>query len=171
MASIVPTYFQANIAGDGARVAVGKIIDKVDEIKDHVERSNFLYAVGGRRVLADRVFSPGISTSSSTFVDFPYWFCRLADTRYQVGVTTWADDAVIEVGIYNAATGIIIGSATTHTHSSGGASVASTTITLPTVSLVEEILVLFRVKRNTTTATVYSVRALELSIGASDLPT
>ena len=171
MASIVPTRFEAKIAGGGAQVAVGKVIDKADEIKDHVERSNFLYAVAGRRVLAERVFAPGITSTSSSFVSFPNWFARLADTRYEIGVTTFADDAVLELGIYNASTGLIIGTATTHTHPAGGASVASTTITLPTASVVEEILVLFKVKRNVTSATVYSVRALELSLGASDLPT
>ena len=171
MASIVPTRFEAKIAGGGAEVAVGKVIDKVDEIKDHVERSNFLYAGGGRRVLAERVFSPGITTTSSSFVSFPSWFARIAETRFEVGVTTFADDAILEVGIYNASTGAIIGTATTHTHAAGGASVASTTITLPTASVVEEILVIFKVKKNVTSATVHSIRALELSLGASSLPT
>ena len=170
MASVVPVRFVANVAGDAGRVAVGAVIDKPSELSDHVERANFLYAVAGRRSLAARVFNPAATTTSATFVYYPDWLSRIATDRHEVGITTWASDAIVEVSVLNAATGAVIGSATTLTHSAGAASVSSTTLSLPIVSVVEQVLIRIGLKRNTTQASLYSIKVLELSLVAATLP-
>lgn len=170
MASNVPARFVANVAGDAGRVGVGQIIDKAEELADHIERANFLYAVAGRRVLAERVFTPAQTTTSASFVYFAQWTARISQDRFELGLTSYADDAILEFSVYNASSGAIIGAAATLTHASGGASVASTTLSLPSASVVTEVLVKVGVKKNSSTATLHSFKVLELSLVAASLP-
>lgn len=171
MATALPARFKAATSGDAARVAIAAVIEKLDEVSDHVERPNFLYAVAGRRVLTDRVFQAALTTTSASFLALPDWFARLSETRDEVEVITFAEDAVIQVSLFNASSGGGMGTPATLTHPSGSGSTQAATISIPAPSLVEEILVRVEFKRNVTSASFYSVRVLEESLTSPDIPT
>ena len=170
MAVLLPARFKAAIAGDASRVSIASVIEKAEEVSDHIERPNFLYAVAGRRVLTDRVFQAPLTTTSASYLTLPDWFARLSATRDEVDVVTFAEDAVIEVGLYNAATLGGMGTPATLTHPSGSGSSQTATISIPAPSLTEEIVVRVQFKRNSTSASFYSVRCLEVALTASDIP-
>ena len=169
MAATIPARFLLKQGADLTRIALGRTIDKSGEVGDWIERTNYLYSVSNRRAIFGRVWLPLLTTTSASPIALPDYTARVSKTRTTLAVVSYAQDAVVTVGIYNAASGALLGSAVTLTHPAGSyTQQAPATYTGVTV---QDVLVRVSVNRNASTASLSSVRILELAVAAADLPT
>jgi len=168
MAATIPARFLLKQGADLTRIALGRTIDKSGEVGDWIERTNYLYSVSNRRAIFGRVWLPLLTTTSASPIALPDYTARVSKTRTTLVVVSYAQDAVVTVGIYNASSGALIGSAVTLTHAAGSYTQLKINYTGVTV---QGVLVRVSVNRNATTASLSSVRILELAIAAVDLPT
>ena len=161
MAATIPARFLLKQGADLTRIALGRTIDKSGEVGDWIERTNYLYSVSNRRAIFGRVWLPLLTTTSASPIALPDYTARVSKTRTTL--------AVVTVGIYNASSGAVLGSAVTLTHPAGSyTQQAPATYTGVTV---QDVLVRVSVNRNASTASLSSVRVLELAVAAADLPT
>lgn len=165
MSIVLPTHFDARIAGDASRVAVAQTIDQSLEVAQHIERISFLYGTSARRALVERSFVPSLATTSAVNIQLPDWYAKLGTTRTSAELITRATDCIIDVQLYNASSGAAIGSTTTHTHTS-----ASTQATSISSISAQEILVRIAFRRNSSSASFSCVRLLEHKLTNTDLP-
>lgn len=171
MPAIIPTNgFLFSPGGDLQRIALGRTIDKADEIGDHVERSNALYSIANRRALYSKVWIPTLERGVVAAVNLPDVFARSSADRDELAIVSYGLNIVVVVSVFNASTSALLGSAQTLTHS--GATLTEQTATYTGIT-VQDVLIRVNVAQDNASLAageLSSFRALEIATTAADLP-
>lgn len=175
MASPTPTAFQfigpeedplgAQQIAFSRPLGGGATADGQDEAGLLNDNAHYLWDTGNLAVLnqittygdAGSPQTPWESTTSASFVEVAQLLCETAPDRNEVEVDVDYADGQVRIGVYDAATGTIIGSTQTTTSTSGRAQEQKTFSGLSTNSIFVKIEIL----KNTTECFLYSVRVQE----------
>ena len=171
MSAIIPASgFLYSPGGDITRVALGRAINKSGEIKDHIERTNFLYSAMNRRAILAKCWIPALRTGTTSATNLPDTSANLATTRTATDIVTFGANITVAVSAFNASSGAAVGATVTLVHTSATNTEQTTSLSALTVSDL-----LFRVTVSKTDASISygyleSIRILEKALLVGALP-